>query len=162
MSENEQHDDYEPGAWDWVNDQVQAYEASGGTDTATLQGTDYPIIVVHTVGAKSGKLRKIGLMKVEDGGDYALVASKGGMPTHPDWYHNVLAHPDEVAIQDGAESFPVQVREVEGDERPAGGRRGHRTEHRPPHPGLRRQPRLAAPDSAGLGWIGRRFVDSAP
>ena len=117
MSENEQHDDYEPGAWDWVNDQVQAYEASGGTDAATLQGTDYPIIVVHTVGAKSGKLRKIGLMKVEDGGDYALVASKGGMPTHPYWYPNVLAHPDEVAIQDGAEAFPVQVREVEGDER---------------------------------------------
>ena len=109
--------EYVPGAWDWVNDQVAAYERSDGKEAATLQGTDYPIIVVTTRGAKSGKIRKIGLMRVEHDGEYALVASKGGMPEHPGWYHNLLAYPDDVAIQDGADRFEVHVREVDGDER---------------------------------------------
>lgn len=108
---------YEPGEWDWVNDQVAVYERTNGQEANTLQGTDYPIIVVTTRGAKTGKLRKIGLMRVEHDGEYALIASKGGMPNHPEWYHNLLAHPDDVVIQDGAERFGVTIRQVEGEER---------------------------------------------
>ncbi len=109
--------DYEPSTWDWVRDQVAAYEASGGKQANTLMDTDMPIIVVATRGAKSGKVRKLGLMRVEHDGEYALVASKGGMPEHPAWYHNLLAYPDEVTIQDGPEPFRVRVREVTGDEK---------------------------------------------
>ena len=108
---------YEPGAWDWVNDQVAAYERSDGKEAATLQGTDYPIIVVTTRGARTGKIRKFGLMRVVHDGEYALVASKGGAPEHPVWYHNLLAAPDEVMIQDGPEPFDVRVRELDGAER---------------------------------------------
>ncbi len=109
--------EYEPSAWDWVADQVATYERTDGAEANTLQGTDQPIIVVTMRGAKSGRVRKIALMRVEHDGEYALVASKGGMPEHPGWYHNLRAHPDEVAIQDGADRFAVTVREVEGDER---------------------------------------------
>src|SRR5690606_27521850 len=83
----------------------------------TLRDTGIPIIVVTMRGAKSGKVRKIALMRVEHEGEYALVASMGGAPTNPVWYHNLLAHPDEVTIQDGPAPFPVTVREVSGDER---------------------------------------------
>jgi deazaflavin-dependent oxidoreductase (nitroreductase family) len=76
-----------------------------------------PIIVVTTRGAKSGKVRKFGLMRVEQNGAYALVASKGGMPDNPAWYHNMVEHPDEVYLQDGPEPFRVQVRELAGDEK---------------------------------------------
>ena len=106
-----------PGAWRWVNDQVEAYERSGGREASTLRDTDMPIVVVTTRGAKSGALRKIALMRVEHEGAYALVASKGGAAEHPDWYHNLRAHPDQVTLQDGPEPFPVSVREVSGDER---------------------------------------------
>jgi deazaflavin-dependent oxidoreductase (nitroreductase family) len=111
--------EYIPSSWDWVRDQVEAYERSGGTEATTLMDTGMPIILVHTVGAKTGALRKFALMKVEHDGEYALVASKGGAPEHPGWYHNVLAHPDEVQNQDGPEPFPVDVREVHGDEKAA-------------------------------------------
>jgi deazaflavin-dependent oxidoreductase (nitroreductase family) len=111
--------DYEPSPWDWVADQVAAYEASGGKEANTLMDTDMPIVVVATRGAKSGKVRKFGLMRVEHDGEYALVASKGGMPEHPAWYHNLLAYPDEVTIQDGPEPVRVRVREVTGDEKKA-------------------------------------------
>jgi deazaflavin-dependent oxidoreductase (nitroreductase family) len=109
--------EYEPSPWDWVRDQVAEYEASGGRRANTLRDTGMPIVVVATRGAKSGKVRKFGLMRVEHGGEYALVASKGGMPENPAWYHNLEAHPDEVTIQDGPEPFAVEVREVTGDER---------------------------------------------
>jgi F420H(2)-dependent quinone reductase len=109
--------DYEPSPWDWVRDQVAAYEASGGKQANTLMDTDMPIIVVATRGAKSGNVRKFGLMRVEHDGEYALVASKGGMPENPAWYHNLVAYPDEVTIQDGPEPFRVRVREVTGDEK---------------------------------------------
>ena len=109
--------EHEPGAWAWVNEQVEAYEASDGQEANTLQGTAYPIIVVSTRGARTGHVRKFGLMKVEHDGEYALVASKGGMPEHPAWYHNLVAHPDDVVIQDGAERFAVHVEQVEGEER---------------------------------------------
>lgn len=109
--------EYEPSTWDWVADQIEAYERSDGAEAATFADTGLPIIVVTMRGARSGKVRKAALMRVEHEGEYALVASKGGMPEHPGWYHNLCAHPDEVVIQDGAERIPVSVREVAGDER---------------------------------------------
>ena len=109
--------DYEPSTWDWVRDQVAEYEASGGQRANTLRDTQMPIIVVTTRGAKSGKVRKFALMRVEHGGEYALVASKGGTPDNPGWYHNVVEHPDEVLLQDGPEPFAVRVREVTGGEK---------------------------------------------
>jgi F420H(2)-dependent quinone reductase len=108
---------YEPSPAAWVRDQVEEYERSGGQRANTLLDTGLPIIIVTTKGNKSGAVRKSPLMRVEHDGDYALVASKGGAPTHPEWYYNVVAAPDEVRIQDGPEPFDVQVREVSGDER---------------------------------------------
>jgi deazaflavin-dependent oxidoreductase (nitroreductase family) len=109
--------DYEPSAWDWVRNQVEEYEKSGGTRANTLLDTGLPIIVVTTRGNKTGKVRKMALMRVEHEGQYALVASMGGAPTNPVWYLNIKANPDEVAIQDGPEPFKVDVRELDGDER---------------------------------------------
>ena len=109
--------EYAPSAAAWVRDQVAAYEGSDGQDANTLRDTGLPIIVVTMRGNKSGKVRKIALMRVEHDGDYALVASKGGAPRNPVWYHNLVANPDEVTIQDGAEPFDVTVRQIQGDER---------------------------------------------
>lgn len=109
--------DYEPSRWNWVADQVAAYERSGGREANTLRDTGLPIIVVTTLGHRTGKVRKFALMRVEHDGEYALVASKGGAPEHPGWYHNLVAHPTDVAIQDGPEPFDAQVRQVTGDER---------------------------------------------
>ena len=108
--------EYEPSPWTWVSDQVAEYEASSGQRANTLMDTGLPIIVVTTRGAKTGKVRKSPVMRVEHGGEYALVASKGGAPKNPEWYHNLVTHPDEVLVQDGAEPFAVSVREVGGDE----------------------------------------------
>jgi deazaflavin-dependent oxidoreductase (nitroreductase family) len=108
---------YEASPSEWVANQVEAYERSGGTEANTLMDTGMPIIVVTTRGNKSGGVRKTPLMRVEHDGEYALVASKGGAPNHPEWYHNLVAAPDSVLIQDGPEPFEVTVREVEGDER---------------------------------------------
>jgi len=77
------HGDYEPSTWDWVRDQVAEYEASGGQRSNTFMDTGLPIVVIATRGAKSGKVRKFALMRVEHDGAYALVASKGGMPDNP-------------------------------------------------------------------------------
>ncbi|HEY6426265.1 MAG TPA: nitroreductase family deazaflavin-dependent oxidoreductase [Acidimicrobiales bacterium] len=109
--------EYAPSPWDWVREQVAEYEASGGQRATTLRETDMPVIVVTTRGAKSGKVRKNPLMRVEHDGSYALVASKGGTPENPEWYHNIVNHPDEVLIQDGPEPVAVSVREVIGDEK---------------------------------------------
>ena len=111
--------EYVPSAFEWVRNQVEAYERSGGTDAGTLRDTGIPIIVVTMRGNKSGKVRKIALMRVEHDGEYALVASLGGAPKHPVWYYNLLADPENVMIQDGPEPFAVRVREVSGDERAA-------------------------------------------
>jgi deazaflavin-dependent oxidoreductase (nitroreductase family) len=108
---------YVPNARQWVSDQVEAYERSGGREANTLRDTGLPVIIVTMRGGKTGNVRKIALMRVEHGGEYALVASMGGAPTNPVWYRNLTAHPDEVTIQDGPEPFPVRVREVSGDER---------------------------------------------
>src|ERR1700684_553214 len=109
--------EYEPSPSQWVRDQVEAYEASGGREANTLRDTGLPIVVVTTRGNKSGKIRKTPVMRVEHDGEYALVASKGGAPTHPVWYYNLKAHPDEVTVQDGPEPFEAAVREVTGPER---------------------------------------------
>lgn len=110
--------EYEPSTSAWVADQVAEYEASGGTRANTLRDTGIPIIIVTMVGAKTGKVRKIGLMRVEHDGEYALVASKGGHPEHPGWYANLVADP-HVMIQDGPEPRDYVVREVDGAERAA-------------------------------------------
>ena len=108
---------YAPSPRDWVRNQVEEYEASGGTKANTLRDTGLPIIVVTTTGARTGAIRKIPLMRVEHDGEYALVASMGGAPKNPVWYFNLLAHPDEVFIQDGSEPVAVAIREVHGAER---------------------------------------------
>jgi len=109
--------EYAPSPWQWVRDQVAEYEASRGARANTLMDTGLPIIVVTTRGAKSGKLRKNPVMKVEHDGEYALVASKGGAPANPEWYHNLVTHPDEVVLQDGPEPVAVAIRQVTGDEK---------------------------------------------
>ena len=108
--------EYEPSSWDWVADQVAEYEASGGARANTLFDTGIPVLVVSSVGSRSGKLRKFALMRVEHDGEYALIASKGGDPAHPAWYSNLVAEPN-VLIQDGAEAEPFVVRELSGAER---------------------------------------------
>ena len=109
--------EYEPSTWDWVREQVAEYEASDGQRANTLMDTGMPIVVMTTRGAKSQKVRKSPVMRVEHDGEYALIASKGGMPDNPDWYHNLKAHPEEIVLQDGPAPFRVTVRQVEGDER---------------------------------------------
>ena len=108
---------YVPSSMDWVREQVEIYERTGGREGNTLLDTGMPVIIVTMRGARTGDVRKIALMRVEHDGDYALVASFGGAPKHPVWYWNLKAHPDEVLVQDGPEPFRVAIREVEGDER---------------------------------------------
>jgi deazaflavin-dependent oxidoreductase (nitroreductase family) len=109
--------EYVPSPWQWVRDQVETYERTGGREANTLLDTGLPIIIVTTRGNKSGTLRKTALMRVEHDGEYALVASMGGAPKHPVWYYNLVADPTAVVIQDGPEPFDAEVREVSGDER---------------------------------------------
>ena len=109
--------EYEPSAAQWVRDQVERYEATGGREANTLRDTGLPVAIFTTRGARSGKVRKLALMRVEHDGAYAMVASKGGAPEHPDWYYNLKAHPDELEVQDGPEPFDAVARELEGDER---------------------------------------------
>jgi deazaflavin-dependent oxidoreductase (nitroreductase family) len=111
------HGNYTPSPAKWVRDQVSAYEGSGGQQANTLRDTQWPIVVVAMRGRKTGDVRKIGLMRVEHNGEYALVASKGGAPRNPVWYYNLRDNPDEVTIQDGPQPFEVRVRELSGDER---------------------------------------------
>lgn len=115
--------EYEASPWEWVRNQVETYERTGGREANTLLDTGLPIVVVTTRGNKSGKIRKTPLMRVEHGGEYALVASMGGAPKHPVWYFNVKADPNGVTIQDGSEPFDATVREVTGEERAAWWRR---------------------------------------
>ena len=106
--------EYEPSQWDWVREQVEKYESSGGTEGTTLRGV--PVVVVTSLGARSGKLRKNPVMRVEHEGVYALVASKGGSPEQPGWYRNLVAHPT-VELQDHADKATYTVRELHGPER---------------------------------------------
>ena len=108
--------EYEPSPEKWVRDQVETYETSSGTEGTTLRGV--PVVVVTSAGAKSGKLRKNPVMRVEHEGKYALVASKGGAASHPTWYHNLVAHP-RIELQDGPDRRDYTVRVAEGEERAA-------------------------------------------
>ena len=109
--------EYEPSPSAWVRDQVERYEATEGREAGTLGDTGLPVVIFTTRGNKSGKLRKTPLMRVEHGGAYLLVASKGGAPSHPVWYHNLRADPSALEVQDGADRFDAAARELEGDER---------------------------------------------
>jgi deazaflavin-dependent oxidoreductase (nitroreductase family) len=108
--------EYEPSPAGWVRTQVEQYEGSGGTKATTLRDTGMPVIIVTNRGAKSGKVRKTPLMRVEHEGTYLAVASKGGAPEHPLWYYNLRANPD-VTVQDGTETWEATAREISGDER---------------------------------------------
>lgn len=110
------HGEYEPSSQQWVRDQVAEYEASGGQRANTLRDTGDPIVVITSVGAKSGKLRKNPVMRVEKDGTYVAIASKGGAPENPSWYANFVAHP-VVDLQDGPEPKPYRARIAEGEER---------------------------------------------
>ena len=106
--------EYAPSPSGWVRDQVELYESSGGTEGTTLRGL--PVVVVTSLGARSGKVRKTPLMRVEHEGRYAAVASQGGAPKHPTWYFNLVANP-EVELQDGPVKRTYKAREVHGDEK---------------------------------------------
>ena len=108
---------YVPSPAQWVRDQVDLYERTGGTEGNTLRETGLPVIIVTTRGAQSGDIRKIALMKVEHDGEYALVASMGGAPKNPVWFYNLKADPRAVTVQDGPEPFDAVVREIDGEER---------------------------------------------
>ncbi|MER5469933.1 nitroreductase family deazaflavin-dependent oxidoreductase [Streptomyces sp. NPDC002935] len=108
--------EYEPSPTQWVRDQVELYEGSGGTKGTTLMDTGLPVIILTTRGAKSGKIRKTPLMRVEHDGSYAVVASLGGAPKHPVWYYNVTSDP-RVELQDGAVRKEFTAREITGDEK---------------------------------------------
>jgi deazaflavin-dependent oxidoreductase (nitroreductase family) len=108
--------DYAPSPLDWSRDQADKYIESGGTDGTELQGK--PVILLTTVGAKTGKLRKNPLMRVEHNGEYAIVASLGGAPKNPVWYYNVAKNP-RVELQDGQVTRDYDAREVFGDEKAA-------------------------------------------
>lgn len=106
--------EYVPSPSQWVREQVELYERTNGAEGGTLRGM--PVVIVTNRGARSGKLRKTPLMRVEHGGTYAVVASQGGAPEHPEWYHNLAADP-LVELQDGAQKWDMRARELEGDER---------------------------------------------
>src|ERR1700730_9945371 len=105
--------EYAPSPWDWSREQADKYAESGGADAADMKGK--PIILLTTVGAKTGKLRKTPLMRVEHDGEYAVVASLGGAPRHPVWYYNLTANP-HVELQDGPVKKDYRAREVHGEE----------------------------------------------
>ena len=111
MSSNRE---YAPSPAGWVRDQVELYEGSGGTSGTTMRGM--PVIIVTTLGVRSGKVRKVPLMRVEHDGEYAAVASQGGAPTNPNWYYNLIADPN-VEVQDGTVVCPMTAREVTGNEK---------------------------------------------
>lgn len=103
--------EYIPSPRQWVADQVELYEGSGGTAGLTLRDTGLPVIIVTNRGHKTGAIRKTPLMRVADGNNYILVASQGGAPTHPQWYHNLRADPN-VEIRDKTEVYAMWVREI--------------------------------------------------
>jgi len=108
--------EYEPSPRRWVRDQVALFEGSGGIDGTTLLDTGLPVVIVTNRGARTGKIRKTPLMRVEHDGRYAAVASMGGAPQHPVWYYNLRANP-RVELQDRAVRSEMIAREVSGDER---------------------------------------------
>jgi deazaflavin-dependent oxidoreductase (nitroreductase family) len=108
--------EYEPSTRDWVREQVEQYEGSDGTQGTTLRDTGLPVVIITNRGARSGKLRKTPVMRVEHDGRYAAIASQGGAPTHPRWYYNLRSDP-LVELRDGPSKWDMIAREVTGDER---------------------------------------------
>lgn len=108
--------EYVPSPRGWVRDQVELFEGSGGTEGTTLGDTDMPVVIVTNMGAKTGKIRKTPLMRVEHDGRYAAVASLGGAPENPVWYYNLKANP-RVEVQDGPKKLEMIAREITGDEK---------------------------------------------
>lgn len=106
--------EYEPSTSDWARENAELYMSSGGTQGTELKGK--PVVLLTTVGAKTGKLRKTPLMRVEHDGRYAVVASLGGAPKNPVWYHNIVKHP-RVELQDGTATGDYEAREVFGEEK---------------------------------------------
>ena len=102
---------YVPSPRDWVREQVELYESSGGTKGTTLRDTGLPVVLVTHSGNKTGAIRKTPLMRVRDGDSYVLVGSQGGAPKNPDWVHNLRANP-RVELRDLTIVRPMQVREV--------------------------------------------------
>jgi deazaflavin-dependent oxidoreductase (nitroreductase family) len=109
--------EYVPSPWDWVRNQVDAYERSGGRTANMLGDSEWPVVIVTSRGRRSGAVRKFALMRVEHDGEYALIGSLGGAPKNPVWVYNLRADPNNVMVQDGPDPFPVTVREVTGSER---------------------------------------------
>jgi deazaflavin-dependent oxidoreductase (nitroreductase family) len=109
--------EYEPSPEAWVREQVERYEATGGQEANTLRDTGIPIAIFWTRGARTGKVRKNGLMRVEHEGAYAMVGSQGGAPRDPAWVANLRADPDQVTVQDGPEPWDGVAREVTGEEK---------------------------------------------
>ncbi len=109
--------EYEPSPEAWVREQVERYEATGGREANTLRDTGLPVAVFSTRGARSGKVRKQALMRVEHEGAYAMVGSQGGAPRDPAWVADLRAHPDQVTVQDGPEPWDGVAREVTGEEK---------------------------------------------
>ena len=105
---------YIPSPRDWVREQVELYESSGGTKGTTLRDTGLPVIIVTNTGNKTGAIRKTPLMRVKDGASYVLVGSQGGAPTDPVWVHNLRAQP-AVEIRDHTVVQPMRVREVKDE-----------------------------------------------
>ena len=105
---------YVPSPSDWVREQVELYESSGGTRGTTLLDTGLPVIIVTHTGNKTGAIRKTPLMRVKDGNSYVLVGSKGGAPTDPVWVHNLRVNPD-IEMRDETVVRPMRVREVEDE-----------------------------------------------
>jgi deazaflavin-dependent oxidoreductase (nitroreductase family) len=104
--------EYIPSPREWVRDQVELYESSGGKEGTTLRDTGLPVVIVTHIGRKTGAVRKTPLMRVvADDGTYALVGSKGGAPEHPTWYYNLREQP-EVTIRDGVRVFQARIHEV--------------------------------------------------
>jgi F420H(2)-dependent quinone reductase len=108
--------EYEPSTSDWARENAEQYMESGGTEGTELKGK--PVILLTTIGAKSGKIRKTPLMRVEHNGEYAVVASLGGAPKNPVWYYNVKKNP-RVELQDGPNNGDYEAREVFDDEKAA-------------------------------------------
>jgi deazaflavin-dependent oxidoreductase (nitroreductase family) len=106
--------EYVPSPSAWVRKQVDTIEDTGTTDSVDIMGL--PVVMLTMRGARTGAIRKVPLMRVEHDGSFAAVASQGGAPTHPQWYRNLLAHPD-IELQVGSDTFPVHARELEGEER---------------------------------------------
>jgi F420H(2)-dependent quinone reductase len=106
--------EYEPSPEPWVREQVDEYESSNGSKGTLMMGR--PVIILTTLGAKSGKIRKTPLMRVEHDGKYAVVASKGGAPENPVWYYNIVSDP-HVELQDGSTKKDYTARVVDGDEK---------------------------------------------